>query len=293
MKRCIALLVLVVLFLHTTVPCANAVEIAKSTDCISLDSVGRSTVSNIVITDSNINYISNSSEIPIEVRDRLNELMNSSSTDSTIGLILPTSSNESLYAENAPASIESADPMNWSYYRTYNGYQMRDYIIVYDTAHNMANILESESSKNAAGFSKTIAALCGGAIIDEFLPFGSTIATLVDFILGDDADSITTQSGDKASAAPNFCRYEYYTYVTTANGEMLGCTTYYSKIESITWYYYNQAEDTQYAKVKSYNKYLYSTNFSNRDAIAYSSYLTNPHGDDPLSLKIGTKQFSV
>ena len=239
--------------------------------------------SQIIITDDNVYSVLDNCNIPIEVRNRIEELNATLPQNSEITLIMPIENN----------TDSSGNTRGWSYYRTYRGMQMRDYIITYDTGHNMANILSSETSKDAGGFCKVIAAICAGIKIDEFIPFGSVGATLIDFMLQDDADTVIAARGDKASAAPNFCRYEYYTYVTSAGVEMLGCTTYYSKIESIAWYYYSQDLDKSYTKVKDYNKYLYSTNFNNRDEKAYYGHINNPHGDDLIILKIGTKSFIV
>lgn len=286
-RKEIALILALFLTIQLFSPCVEAQSYLETEDLMVIENA-----SEILISDENVNGITSNNAIPSEVRNRVAELMDSAPEGSTITLYVPGSEQEFLAAaaNDSDPTYSTAD--YWSYYRTYNGYQMRDYIIKFDTAFGHKNILASETSINAAGFSQTIMAYCAGAVLDSFIPFGSAATTLIDFLLQGDADSVSARYGDKASAAPDYYTYEYYTYVTTAEGEILGATTYYSCLEEIAWSYYSQETDQTYQGITTYNKTFYSTNFKSRDSLAYKALTLSAQADANISIKIGYKTFN-
>lgn len=240
---------------------------------------------NVVITDENLNSVLSDDLIPLGVRNRIEELNSTIGDNGTITLYMP------IY-KNAPVTRNTV-PIGWSSYRTYNGYQMRDYIIKTTNAYDLTSIMPTETSILACQFAESVGIYIGGVLIDRIIPFGSSGITIFQYIFGaSTANTITPTSGDKAQAAPLYTTYEYQTYVTYGGTEVLGATTYNSILEKITWYAYS--DDLHYSddKQTTHNITLYSENFNNRDASAYNSlYTMIPNGDYPITVQIGSKNF--
>ena len=221
---------------------------------------------NVVITDENLNSVISDDLIPLGVRNRIEELYSSMGNNGTITLYMP------IY-KNAPVTRNTV-PIGWSSYRTYNGYQMRDYIIKTTNSYSLVDILPRNSATYLGDFAEEI-------------------LVLIELIFGvSSSNTVTATSGDKAQAAPTYTTYEYQTYVTYGGSEILGATTYRSILEKIEWRLYSDyLHDSDY-KFVNYNKTLYSENYNNRDASAYNSlYTMIPNGDYPITIKIGSKNF--
>lgn len=263
--------------------CMTCTVSASKADGILADS---SSDTSLNITPRNWEYLASNEKIPIEVRIRISELLENASEKTCITLITPSSNPE----------LRTSTSLGWSYPRQYNGYTLKDYIIKVQNAFDMENIKTSTASNPqlAAQFGEYIAISCGSSLLEKVKPYGGLANTIIDFIiftLGLDSDVITPASGDKVNAAPKYTTHEYYTYVETLNGDVHGATTYASNLESVMWYFYSEKNHQQYSNSYSYNKMKYSTNWNDRDRIAFQSHTNIPSVDDRISVKIGTKTF--
>lgn len=254
------------------------------------DTIGETnleSLENIVITDENFNSVISDDLIPLGVRNRIEELYSSMGNNGTITLYMP------IY-KNAP-NMRNIETIGWSSYRTYNGFQMRDYIIKRTNAYDLTSIMPTETSVLAGQFAESIGIYIGGVLVDSIIPFGSAGLTIFQYIFGaSTANTITATSGDKAQAAPLYTTYEYQTYVTYGGTEILGATTYKSTLEKIAWYAYSDDLHDFDQKETIHNKTLYSENFNNRDESAYNSlYTMIPNGDSLIKVHIGSKDFAL
>lgn len=240
---------------------------------------------NVVITDENLNSVISDDLIPLGVRNRIEELYSSMGNNGTITLYMP------IY-KNAPVTRNTV-PIGWSSYRTYNGFQMRDYIIKTTNAFQSVDVLPRDSGTYIGDFAEEILVYGGTTLLDSLIPFFSDGVTLIEYIYETcSSDMITANSGDIAEATPKYTTYEYQTYVTYGGSEILGATTYRSILEEINWYFYSGDNHEVYRPSTTYNKTLYSENYNNRDASAYNSlYTMIPNGDYPITIKIGSKNF--
>lgn len=240
---------------------------------------------NVVITDENLNSVLSDDLIPLGVRNRIEELNSTIGDNGTITLYMP------IY-KNAPVTRNTV-PIGWSSYRTYNGFQMRDYIIKTTNAFQSVDVLPRDSGTYIGDFAEDILVYGGPILLDTLIPFFSDGVTLIEYIYETcSSDTITANSGDIAEATPKYTTYEYQTYVTYGGTEVLGATTYNSILEKITWYAYS--DDLHYSddKQTTHNITLYSENFNNRDASAYNSlYTMIPNGVYPITVQIGSKNF--
>ena len=240
---------------------------------------------NVVITDENLNSVLSDDLIPLGVRNRIEELNSTIGDNGTITLYMP------IY-KNSP-NARGTENIGWSSYRTYNGFQMRDYVIKTTNSYSLVDILPRDAGTYLGDFAEDILVYEGTTLLDSLIPFFSDGMTLIELIFGvSSSNTVTATSGDKAQAAPTYTTYEYQTYVTYGGSEILGATTYRSILEKIEWRLYSDdLHDSDY-KFVNYNKTLYSENYNNRDASAYNSlYTMIPNGDYPITIKIGSKNF--
>ena len=240
---------------------------------------------NVVITDENLNSVLSDDLIPLGVRNRIEELNSTIGDNGTITLYMQ------IY-KNSP-NARGTENIGWSSYRTYNGFQMRDYVIKTTNSYSLVDILPRDAGTYLGDFAEDILVYGGTTLLDSLIPFFSDGMTLIELIFGvSSSNTVTATSGDKAQAAPTYTTYEYQTYVTYGGSEILGATTYRSILEKIEWRLYSDdLHDSDY-KFVNYNKTLYSENYNNRDASAYNSlYTMIPNGDYPITIKIGSKNF--
>ncbi|MCI6496533.1 MAG: hypothetical protein MSA01_05720 [Anaeromassilibacillus sp.] len=240
---------------------------------------------NVVITDENLNSVLSDDLIPLGVRNRIEELNSTIGDNGTITLYMP------IYKNSPNARV--TENIGWSSYRTYNGFQMRDYVIKTTNSYSLVDILPRDSGTYLGDFAVDILVYGGTTLLDSLIPFFSDGMTLIELIFGvGSSNTVTATSGDKAQAAPTYTTYEYQTYVTYGGSEILGATTYRSILEKIEWRLYSDDLHDSYYKFVNYNKTLYSENYNNRDASAYNSlYTMIPNGDYPITIKIGSKNF--
>lgn len=102
-----------------------------------IDETNLESLENVVITDENLNSVLSDDLIPLGVRNRIEELYSSMGNNGTITLYMP------IY-KNAPVTRNTV-PIGWSSYRTYNGFQMRDYIIKATNAFQSVDVLPRDS----------------------------------------------------------------------------------------------------------------------------------------------------
>lgn len=269
--------------------CIATIGIANTAGASEIDSK-INTGGRVIITSENVDQITMSDSIPIEVKERVSQLIESATEDTEITLIIPVKG-------TSGAMPSSTIDVGWSYPRQYGGYVVKDYVIMIRNAFDMVDILTSTASapQLAANFAEDITVYAGSAYIDSIIPFGSAAIMLLDFVFGSESDTVTASAGDKASAAPMYTTYDTFTYVETSDGDVLGARTYASALESITWYFYSESKHKQESKIKSYTSegMKYSTNYNNRDQVAVQWHTSSGYIDQCISIKIGTKTFNL
>lgn len=187
-------------------------------------------------------------------------------------------------------NYEKANVYSWENGHPYKGYYVKDWVVVSTNGHDMTHLGGSAAGKNAKSFGESHFYI-DGVLVDKIAAFGSAGVTLCQYVLGLENNTVSASSGDKASAAPSFTCHEYFTYVETPNGDMLGCRTAKSYLNRISWYAYCANSHLCNTKTKSYNKLIKSNNFDNRYDLAVQHFAIYGFADQEIYLKIANKYF--
>lgn len=175
----------------------------------------------------------------------------------------------------------------------HNGYRLKDWIVTTKNAFNQEQLGGSAARENALSFAESLLFYAAGAVLDRIIPFGSAGVTLAQFTWGIESNTITANSGDKASAAPKYTSFEYFTYVETPEGDMLGCRSSKAVLETIAWYCYSYEKHEQKNAIMKYYKTVFSPNYTNRKDLAVRNFAVGGFIDVPVILTIADKNFQL
>lgn len=222
------------------------------------------------VDENNLDSKAQTYNMPDEVKDYIEK-------------ILSEDKNAEITVYSPDASNARASSGTWSSTRSYNGYTLKDWNVHNATSTGMRDIKKGSSSYK---FADSLAIYCRGSFLDSVIPFGSAGLTLAQFIFGN-STTIYTGSGDKASAAVKFTSDTKFTYVNVRGNYQLGARTSKAKLESITWYYYDDKTHKENSGTKAYNKTYTSSSYSFPDAKAISGTGIGGYLESPMSIKIG------
>lgn len=236
------------------------------------------------ITAENLDSYVAEYRIPLEVAIGLRSALENATEDTVVTLQIPSDEVQQADGLSSYATNGWSDPI------TYNGMVMKDYVITTQAKHEYKNILSS-----AGSFSEIIAVYLAGKLYDSILPFGAELSTLADLMVSCGNSPFVATPGDQAEFAPAYTRSQYYTYVITTAGEMLGTVSYRSNLDYILWTYYYQANhNNPMFGISYYDNATYQTpSFANRYYYAYLNYSTAPRVDDPVEIVIGGSSFYI
>lgn len=239
----------------------------------------------ICITSENIKDATEQYHIPKEVVQYLEaKLRNTSTNELYVASPDAVARTGSIIRQTAP-STGCVD------LGIHNGYRLKEWIVTTKNGFNQEQLGGSAAGRNALSFAKTLLFYALGAFLGEVTPFGSAGVTLVEYTWGLESDTITPTSGDKASAAPKYTAFEYFTYVETPEGDMLGCRSSMSVLETITWYCYSYQKHDQKFNTMTYYKTICSPNHINRKDLAVQNFAGGGFLDVPVTLVIANKHF--
>lgn len=268
-----ALLTLVITFNVMSIPQAFAAEIHETDSDFVVNAEGA-----VRITKNNLCAAIKTFEIPQEVAQALAEKMKQPTTQKELYLVVP----------NYPTK---ANAYSWENRHPYKGYYVKDWVVVSTNGHAMTPLGGSAAGKNAMAFAESLGFYIAGVLVDQIIAFGSAGVTLCQFVLGLEPNTISASSGDKASAAPSFTCHEYFTYVETPDGDVLGCRTAKTYLNQVSWHAYYAKSHENNTKTKTYNKLIKSNNFDNRYDLAVQHFAIGGFIDQEIHLKIANKYF--
>lgn len=241
----------------------------------------------IVVTEDNIQRIINDYDVPQEVADSLFMRIDDRRTGDVVTLHMPFAQDETV------STGSQATTSNWSPIRIYDGHQLTDWVVTIRNGYSMTPITSQANANNILSFVGSVAGYTGSVFLDCIYPFGGALITAAQFILGLETNYVAPSSGDKLEAAPQYICFDTFTYVVVGGERYLGCRTYSSYVEQITWYAYYAAEHKQNTKVTILTKFFESANYDDRNATAVSWYALGGWIDDTVYIKIGDCQFML
>lgn len=189
----------------------------------------------------------------------------------------------------APKSVSSKSTST-NYY-TYNGYNMKDYIIYVPSASTgYFDVAEHSSTQNAANAITSLIIIGGGLSNTTLSLFAAGISAFQVFLNWANVNSITGHTNDFLQCKITYANWDKWTYGKIGNDWHLGCVsqrTYVKEVKTLQ-HYVNNSSNPEYLKV-SYPKYTRkSNNFTNSAAKAiYCLY--NPWTDEAIRAKYYNK----
>ena len=239
----------------------------------------------IRITSENIKDATEQYHIPKEVVQYLEaKLRNTSTNELYVASPDAVARTGSIIRQTAPST-------GYVDLGMHNGYRLKEWIVTTKNGFNQEQLGGSAAGRNALSFAETLLFYALGAYLGEVTPFGSAGVTLLEYTWGLETDTVTPTSEDKASAAPKYTTFDYFTYVETPEGDMLGCRSSMSVLETITWYCYSHEKHDQKIKIMTYYKTICSPNNINRKDMAVQNFAGGGFVDVPVTLVIANKHF--
>ena len=228
-KRIFTLLMVSLVILNMLMPCFAE----ESNPEIVLQTSG---MQEIQVNEGNAANLIEQYSIPREVEQRLYEIFSENpNADVTV------------YSPYTLQELNSLDGISgsWGPTRVYNGRTLRDWVV---TIRNGTEMFLVEKNQAVAEFTLEAALYAAGVLLDKAFPFGSSIITFMEFAATHSV-SVRPSYGDKLEVAPMYTTYETYTYVQDGQDFIIGCVTYFTRLESITYYYYSDEEHEQHSFV--------------------------------------------
>lgn len=235
---------------------------------------------NIKVSPNNLSRLAEQYDIPAEVRESVKRI-HKKYPKATVTISSSANTNA------RSSELTTASSSSWGSFRTKKGYKLRDWTVKSQNAFEMSTI---KKGKKAGDFIAAMIIYFLGQVCDKIQPYSSVGVTAAQFVFGSDS-TYTAKSGDKLQAAPAFTSKEKFTYVYIGDQYFLGTKSYYTKLETISWYLYSSAKHKQKMKKRTYNKVYYSANYKSPDNKALIYYRDGGYIDQPPTLEIGNARF--
>ena len=231
-------------------------------------------------------------DIPKEVKERIAEIKRNN-PKAIISISCTDGSDVEPSDSNNGIGLQSTDS-SWGKYRTYKKMKMRDWIVTTKNAHAMESIAEGKKNQKFFKAIPPTVVYVGATVAGKVKPEIGTCVGIIQYLLKMNnvlSNTYSARAGDKLMAAPMYTTKEKFTYVYVGNQAYLGTKSYYSKIDSISWYFYYSKYHKQCNYKTSAPKTVYSENYKNPDPKALIYYGSGGYIDGVPAIKINSYKF--